>query len=393
MTTIDNFSSSFGSGNETREHFVVVGPQAVGTFSDQVADIFGRYRVELKRMEVSIGSAVTATVFLSDSANQEDELRQHPAFRRLAATGAAITVIEQPPIRPDGTIGKIGLFAYHVVRSEPEIRTPIHIPGTKAGAVGLRIEANGYRFTYLANMLSANNGSVRDQGRHLLGTPGEGIQSGGITIHDVVRTWLHIADLDTNYKAVSQARNTVFAAVGIDQNTGFPASTGIAGRSADAGDILMLGGFAVTGLQPGQNRRMEARSHMNATTEYGVTFERGRQLVFGDRRHLYVSGTASISNQGDIMHVGDVVRQVGRAVENVEALLDGSGVGLADLRYLLVYLRDPSDAVAVEGVLAAGPLAGVPRIMVLAAVCRPGWLVEVEGVAVDGKGDSRFAAF
>ena len=393
MTTIDKISSSFGSGNETREHFVVIGPEHRGTFDDQINSVFGRYRAELNRLGVNIGSAVTATAFLSDSANQEADLRKHPAFRRLAATGTAITVVEQPPICSNGVGGKIGLSAYHVVRHADEVRTPFPILGTRPGSVGLRVEAGPYRFSYMANLLSSEGGTAADQAHHLLGTPGEGVQSGGLTLHDINRTWIHISNLDVNYPDISRARNGDFAAVGIDQATGFPASTGIAGRSADHGDLMMLGALAVQGLQPGQNRRMEALTHMNRTVEYGVTFERGRELVYGDRRHLYVSGTASISNRGDILHVGDVVRQTGRAVENVEALLAGSDAGLTDLRYLLVYLRDASDAVAVEGVLAAGPLAGVPRILLHAAVCRPGWLVEVEGVAIDGRGDSRFAPF
>ena len=74
-------------------------------------------------------------------------------------------------------------------------------------------------------------------------------------------------------------------------------------------------------------------------------------------------------------------------------MLAGSGALLADLRYVIVYLRDSTDAGAVEAVLAEGPLAAVPRIIVYAPVCRPGWLVEMEGVAIDGKGDPRFAPF
>jgi len=218
-------------------------------------------------------------------------------------------------------------------------------------------------------------------------------QSGGVTLGEVVRTWLYVANIDVNYAPVSSARNRIFDRYGITREIGFPASTGIDGRSADRGDLLLLDVLAITGLEQGQNRRMEAPSHMNATVEYGVTFERGREVVFGDRRHLYVSGTASISNQGEILHPGDVARQTRRATENIAALLAGSGAEPADLRYLIVYLRDAADAETVEAVLAAGPMASVPRIIVHAPVCRPGWLMEMEGVAIDGKGDPRFAPF
>ena len=132
---------------------------------------------------------------------------------------------------------------------------------------------------------------------------------------------------------------------------------------------------------------------MNPTVEYGVTFERGRELVFGDRRHLYVSGTASIDTQGQILHVGDVRRQAARAIDNIEALLKASNAVLSDMRHLIVYLRDIADAAVVEAVIAGSALVAVPRIIVRAPVCRPGWLVEMEGMAIDGKGDPSFAAF
>jgi enamine deaminase RidA (YjgF/YER057c/UK114 family) len=138
---------------------------------------------------------------------------------------------------------------------------------------------------------------------------------------------------------------------------------------------------------------MEAAGFMNPTVEYGVTFERGREVVFGDRRHLYVSGTASIDDKGQILHGGDVRRQTARAIENVAALLGQAGAEPRDMRHLIVYLRDMADAEVAENVIAASGLAEIPRIIVRAPVCRPGWLIEMEGIAIDGKGDPRYAAF
>ena len=33
---------------------------------------------------------------------------------------------------------------------------------------------------------------------------------------------------------------------------------------------------------------------VNRTYEYGVTFERGTAVTYGDRRHVFIAGTASI---------------------------------------------------------------------------------------------------
>jgi enamine deaminase RidA (YjgF/YER057c/UK114 family) len=373
----------------TEEYFIVVRPPGREPFASQVARTFELYETERQRLGLDGATAVTVTVFLSDAANQEDELRMHGAFARLVAFETAVTVIQQPP-----SGAKVGLLAYHVRRPEgTETRTKFAVPGVKSKAMGLEIAAGPYRTRYLKNLLSAKGGDAGAQTDALLGVPGMAAQSGGVTLGEVVRTWLYVANIDVNYAPVSSARNRIFDRYGITREIGFPASTGIDGRSADRGDLLLLDVLAITGLEQGQNRRMEAPSHMNATVEYGVTFERGREVVFGDRRHLYVSGTASISNQGEILHPGDVARQTRRATENIAALLAGSGAEPADLRYLIVYLRDAADAETVEAVLAAGPMASVPRIIVHAPVCRPGWLMEMEGVAIDGKGDPRFAPF
>jgi enamine deaminase RidA (YjgF/YER057c/UK114 family) len=373
----------------TEEHFIIARPEGRGSFSRQIDHTFEIHDHAMKEAGLDASSAITATVFLSDSANQETQLRQHPAFLRLVDAGAAVTVVQQPPAE-----AKLALLVYHVLRplGSGSRSRPV-ITGTTDTARGLSISAGGYEFIYLRNLLSPAQGNAGMQTDALLGTPDAGGQSNGTALAEVVRTWLYINDIDTNYVPVSDTRNALFKRHGIDQHSGFPASTGIEGRSADHRDLLLLDVFAVKGLQPGQSQSMAVTTHMNSTVEYGVTFERGRAVTFGDRRHLYISGTASIDNQGRILHPGDVSRQTERAIENVAALLASSEANPADMRYLLVYLRDTVDAQAVEAVIAASPLGAVPRIIVHAPVCRPGWLVEIEGVAIDGNGDPRFAPF
>jgi enamine deaminase RidA (YjgF/YER057c/UK114 family) len=69
------------------------------------------------------------------------------------------------------------------------------------------------------------------------------------------------------------------------------------------------------------------------------------------------------------------------AVDNVEALLRSGGASLADLMHLTVYLRDPTDFARIEHYLAER-FAGLPVNIVQGAVCRPQWLVEIEGIAI-----------
>ena len=67
--------------------------------------------------------------------------------------------------------------------------------------------------------------------------------------------------------------------------------------------------------------------------------------------------------------------------ENVGALLDAAGFGWEDVGQMLVYLRDPADYSVVNGMFEER-FPDIPRIILHAPVCRPGWLVEMECMAM-----------
>jgi len=386
MTSLARKWSPASPGVE--ETFITSTPNGTTFFQDQLQEVLTDYLQSRQRNGLSDESALTVTLFLSDAANQEHIVHNHPLYRQLVTEGTAVTLLQQPPVA-----GKVALLAYHAPRDGSARRQALTPNGCKQGGAMIAVETPAYRYVYGRNLKALADHDAASQTKALMGTAGIGLLSHGVSLAEVVRTWLYIHDIDTNYRPVSDARNRLFEHHGISARTGFPASTGIEGRSGDHRDVLMMDAFAVQGLKPGQSLSMTAPGFMNPTVEYGVTFERGRALLFGDRRHLYVSGTASIDHFGRILHEGDAGRQTQRAIENVAALLGNSGAQLADMQYLLVYLRDPQDAASVEAALQASALAEVPRIMVRAPVCRPGWLVEIEGVALDGKGDAAFAAF
>ena len=66
-------------------------------------------------------------------------------------------------------------------------------------------------------------------------------------------------------------------------------------------------------------------------------------MDYGDRRQVFISGTASINNKGEVVHPGNIRRQTERMWENVEALLKEAGCTFADLGLMIVYQRDMAD--------------------------------------------------
>ena len=167
------------------------------------------------------------------------------------------------------------------------------------------------------------------------------------------------------------------------------ASTGISGRRADPRRIVAVEGYAIAGVGEEQVRFLTAPEHLGPTHAYGVTFERGVSVDLGDRRHLFISGTASIDSRGTVVHPRDIAGQTERTIGNIQGLLADGGATLADLVQMIVYLRDPGDRNPVADYL-EGNLPGIPYILVQASVCRPEWLVEIEGWAVTAGGDARW---
>lgn len=193
-----------------------------------------------------------------------------------------------------------------------------------------------------------------------------------------IRTWIHVADIDNNYAGVVKARRENFTAIGLTPRTHYIASTGIQGAPCRDGALVQMDAYAVSGSFT--QRYLYAPTHLNPTFEYGVTFERGVKLCLPDASHTFISGTASIDNKGAVLHVGNIRLQTLRMLENVSVLLQEAGNDWHDVKQILVYLRNREDYDAVAPVFKER-FPDTPYVILLAPVCRPDWLIEMECIA------------
>ncbi|EFL12997.1 conserved hypothetical protein [Streptomyces sp. C] len=119
------------------------------------------------------------------------------------------------------------------------------------------------------------------------------------------------------------------------------------------------------------------------STEFG--FNQG-ELVSGNARTLYISGQTAMSAEGKPQHDGDMGAQLALSVDNLEAVLGGAGMTLANLVRLNVYTTDVDLLYRHYGVLAARlGAAGVAPASTMLGVTRlaiPSLMVELEGTAV-----------
>lgn len=336
---------------------------------------FRNIETAIARVKNSLGenvSCIFKRYFVSDAANQRDFLHEN-------GDSSAVSIVEQSPLNGS----KVSVWVYFVsdckvyrdensntyIAARPAYRhfynTQLHVPKTDGEAETRSI------FESYVNSLAAYNCTLKD---------------------NCIRTWIYVQGVDIHYSDMVRERKRFFENEGLTAETHFIASTGIEGRYTNPKSLVLMDAYAVEGIKPAQVKYLQATTHLNPTSEYGVTFERAASVDYGDRRHVFVSGTASINNKGEIMYPSDIIRQTERTFENISVLLKQAETEMCDIVQMIVYLRDIADSTVVSEYLAANYTA-TPYVLVLAPVCRPGWLVEVECIAIKATENSEFEEF
>ena len=361
----------FDNGTEVKEyHAMIHVSDSQLPFANQLEAVLAAYIGLLN--EFPDTQAVFKRYYLSDAANQQDEVID------ADMTDCAKSIIQQAPL--DGT--KVALWVY--------LMTNVHSSITHGGLYVA--EHNGFRHLWngSAHNLAANS---EYQTRLLFNEYNMQLLEEGCTLKDnCIRTWLFVNDIDLNYGGVVRARNQFFFTQGLTVNTHFIASTGIGGRQADPNVLTQMDNYAIGGIQQEQIHYLYAPTHLNRTSDYGVSFERGTRVDYQDRRHVYISGTASINNKGEIKYPKNIIKQTERMWENVEALLNEAECTFDDVCEITVYLRDTADYPSVNNMFEQR-FPNKPYVIVHAPVCRPGWLIEMECMAVRKVDNPQFKAF
>lgn len=200
----------------------------------------------------------------------------------------------------------------------------------------------------------------------------------GMGFRDVVRTWIHLRDIDRDYDALNKARREFFRQRGIERR---PASTGVQGIPFPDAHDFSMSLRAVQSARPLDVAAMSAPS-LNEAWSYGVDFSRGLRVAEANKVMLYVSGTASIDEAGRTVHAGNFEAQVDRMLDNIASLLAQQGASFENLVSGVTYLRNPSDTPVLRSMCHQRGFDGFPCALVEAALCRPELLCEAEAVAM-----------
>lgn len=366
-------SAFTGTGGTAEHHLLFSVTDTSLPPGQQLNAVYEAYRNVWREQLPENGTAVFRRYFLSDAAALWSQVMEHDRDLPICA----VSIVQQPPVNGS----RIALWAY--------VQTGME---TKVHGTGLfEASHNGYSHLWAGGLFNQAANS-EFQTRLLLNDYILMLCQVGATMgNNGIRTWFFVQNVKENYPGVVKARTEVFLTQNLTEKTHYVASTCIEGRYLHPDVLAQLDAYAVKGLEPGQVRYLHAPTHLNPTYEYGVTFERGTAVTYGDRTHLFISGTASLDNKGKVLFPDDVLKQTDRILENISALLREGGASLTDVVQMVVYLRHASDGKKVSRhIQTACP--EMPFLIVEAPGYRPAWLIEIECVAIQASNHPDFRA-
>lgn len=376
-------ASCFAGRGGVREYHVCVRPTSYASAETQLGWIETAYDRALSALGVDAGTAISRRFYCSDLTNQAGPLRCRP-FSNPESTrdSCSVSWVCQPPMPPV----KVAMWAYHVVDPRGELEKA-------ADGLSTTLVRGRLRHIWTAGISDTNGSTSYAQTQNVFARYEDMLADRKLTLADhVIRIWLFVQNVDVNYQGLVDARRELFEKRGLTALSHYIASTGVEGVGVDPRAMVLMDAYAIDGVAPSQVGYLADLDHLSPTHVYGVTFERGTSVAYRDRKHVFISGTASINHNGEIVHPGDVAKQLDRTLENVEALLARAGAALTDMGSFIVYIRDPSDYGLAWSVMRER-FGHAPVEVIEARVCRPGWLIEVEGIAIVSADNPDLPAF
>ncbi|MBP3270583.1 MAG: hypothetical protein J6L98_07880 [Bacteroidales bacterium] len=236
---------------------------------------------------------------------------------------------------------------------------------------------------------SLSNEDTASQAKAVFQKIGTILSSEGFAVNEIVRQWNYIENITgvkdgiQNYQMFNDARTAFYSSA--DWTGGYPAATGIGCEAAGVTVCV----YAVK--NPGRPNRpidnpIQVPAHKysgkvllngKASSKTTPKFERARLLG----KTVLLSGTAAITGENsEATH--DPALQAEKAIEVVESLTAPGNILPGNKRFrfnsLRVYIKREEDAEAIIRTI-KGHWNTVPTHFMIADICRPELLLEIEG--------------
>jgi enamine deaminase RidA (YjgF/YER057c/UK114 family) len=371
---------------QSQEVFVRCGPMIEeGTPREQASKFYGCLPRLLERAGAKMSDVILERVFFRDIAADYEDFQaiRRAAYEEVGVTGdrlPAASYIDQPPCRT-GQAYEMQVQAI-VPNGSGEVRVE-SFPELEPRITKKVVQIGEHRHLYIMNIHGARpDGTVspdfREQSDTMFAKTVPLLAQHGITFPDVLRTWCYLDDIDRDYHEFNLSRNAFFETHNVRR---LPASTGIRAGLYPREVLCSFDLYALLDREGVEIEVMHTPT-LNEADEYGSSFSRGMKVVLPEKTLLFISGTASVDERGETVHLNDVRRQVERMLLNVRELLRPHGAKFSDVAQVITYLKRSSYLQTFRDVWKDWGLDGLPNSFVEAGVCRPNLLCELEAIVI-----------
>jgi enamine deaminase RidA (YjgF/YER057c/UK114 family) len=367
-------------------------PEPRGDLATQIAEVLAARDRALRRQDWRM-HLTTQTVFLADAADRAE------CERRIRTAPNSAESVFHFVVQPPANGARIAVEAWAI--GGPDVVVESLSPNA------VRVAYDGLQWLHTAGLEAGVAPAVTPAADEVFARNTALLVAAGMDWGHVVRTWWYLGDITEpgqdgqRYQELNRARAEAFRSVRFGHGhavakphvIGYPASTGI-GMAAGSG--LSLATLALktnrrdVRLLPLENPlQTPAYDYAACYSPQSPKFSRAMALLLPDYLTLWISGTASIINS-EVIYPQSIVAQTEQTLDNIAALISPAnfarhgqsraGATLADLAKVRVYVKRAVDVAACRAVCQRR-LGNVPAVFVVADVCRPELLVEIEGVA------------
>jgi 2-iminobutanoate/2-iminopropanoate deaminase len=240
----------------------------------------------------------------------------------------------------------------------------------------LQQEGGSAKHVFLANICGLPGNSEAEAYR-MFQSAEKSLQEERMSFRDVIRTWIHLRHIYDDYSALNRGRTRFYREMDLAL---MPASTGIEGNSPFPSQNMCLSLYAIE--DGARKAQCMSAPTLNEAWMYGSDFSRGIKVAGENGIALFISGTASIDEEGHTVHTGNFEAQAERMLLNISTLLANQKSSWRDVVSAITYLKDPLDALRFNRILEQKGIPIFPNAIVRASVCRSELLCEMEAIAI-----------
>lgn len=219
-------------------------------------------------------------------------------------------------------------------------------------------------------------------------------------IEEIIKNVSHNNAVSQHYQIFNDVRSKYYqksnfihgypAATGIGQAFGGVIIDAIAVQTKDENSIIPIKSPLQLDAYSYTNEVLAENNKMSDFRRTSPKFERAKLIITSECKCIFVSGTAAIKGQTSIPELS-VERQTEMTIQNIHSLISNENIlkyGLcpaekASLISIRVYIKKSEDISVVREICNKYFLQ-LPVIYVVADICRPELLVEIEGFATIG---------